>query len=48
MIYKIVLNMCPFTVDVTVKSSCLYNSLENKIHLRSGRNQYYQCLMACT
>ena len=48
MIYKIVLDMCPFTVDVTVKSSCLYNSLENEIHLRSGRNQYYQCLMACT
>ena len=27
-----------FTVDVTIKYSRLYNSLENEIHLRSGRN----------
>ena len=34
-------------VDVTYKSSRLYNSLANEIHLRSERNQYNQCLMAC-
>ena len=43
-----VLDICQFTVDVTLKSSRLYKSLKNEIHLRSGRNQYYQCLMGCT
>ena len=43
-----VLDICQFTVDVTLKSSRLYISLKNEIHLRSGRNQYDQCLMGCT
>ena len=47
MIYKPELDICLFTGDVTVKSSRLYISLENEIHLRSERYQYYRCLMAC-
>ena len=43
-----VLHICQFTVDVTLKYSRLYKSLKNEIHLRSGRNQYSQCLMGCT
>ena len=43
-----VLDICQFTVDVTLKSSRLYKSLKNEIHLRSRRSQYYQCLMGCT
>ena len=31
MIYITVLDVCLFTVDVTVKFSCLYKSLENAI-----------------
>ena len=46
--HVIVLDICWFTVDVTLKSSRLYKSLKNEIHLRSGRNQYYQCMMGCT
>ena len=36
------LDICQFTVDITLKSSRLYKSLKNEINLRSGRNQYYQ------
>ena len=43
-----VLDICRFTVDVRLKSSRLYKRLKNEIHLRSGRNQYHQCLMGCT
>ena len=43
-----VLDICRFKVDVTLKPSRLYKSLKNEIHLRSGRHQYYQCLMGCT
>ena len=43
-----VLDVCRFTVDVTLKSSHLYKSLKNEIHLRSGRNQCYQSLVGCT
>ena len=43
-----VLEICQFTVDVTLKSSRLYKSLKNHIHLRSVRNQYYQFMMGCT
>ena len=43
-----VLDIYQVTVDVTLKSSRLYKSLKNEIHLRLGRNQYYQCLMGCT
>ena len=32
MIYKTVVDVCLFTVDVTVKSSRSYNSLEDGIH----------------
>ena len=42
------LEICRFTVDVTLKSSRLYKSSKNGIHLRSGRNQYDQRLMGCT
>ena len=43
-----VLDISRFTVDVILKSSRLYNRLKNEIHLRSGRNECYQCLMGCT
>ena len=43
-----VLDISRFTVDVILKSSRLYNRLKNEIHLRSGRNERYQCLMGCT
>ena len=33
------LDICQFTVDVTLKSSRLYKRLKNEIHLRSGRNE---------
>ena len=32
-----VLDIYQFTVDVTLKSSRLYKSLKNEIHLKSGR-----------
>ena len=44
-----VLDICQFTVDVTLKSSRVYKSFKNETHSRSGRNQYHQCMMVgCT
>ena len=45
-IYGTVLDMCRFTVDVAVRPSCLYNSLEEKLNHDYCQTCFYKSRLA--